>query len=353
MPSTTTLRVLAGATTVLALSLSACEIRLASPPPANPAPVPSAPATVAAPRPTTAPTTAAPRPTTAPTPTTRPTTAPTPKPSAPPSPTPTPTTAPPPVPVDHPSTPGVPPGTRLTQMKGDLTITKPGTVISNAEILGRVSIKAPNVTIRNSRIRAQAPTSSGIVNTKQPGVVIKDTEILSDVRTPESNGIMGWNFTLERVRIHSVVDQVHIHGAGHVTIRDSWLHDNTHYEQDPLWGGKPSHDDNIQVTSGTDILIEGTRLEDSHSAAIMLGQDQGAIRNVTVRENTIAGGACSVNVAPKDHGPLAGLSIARNEFVLGTQRLPRCAVIALPTYKTVLADNVWQQTGDEVTLTRG
>ncbi|WP_313409812.1 right-handed parallel beta-helix repeat-containing protein, partial [Aeromicrobium sp.] len=277
------------------------------------------------------------------------TTKPTPAPA--PRPTPAPTTAPAPAPDKD--GPGVPAGTRLTKMNGDLTITKAGTVISNAEIYGRVSIRAANVTIKNSRIRAQHPSSVGVVNTKAAGVVIKDSEILSDHRNPTTNGVMGSNFTLERVRIRSVVDQVHIHGAGNVTIRDSWLHDNTHYEQDPNWGGKPSHDDNIQVTSGSDIRIENTRLEDAHNAAVMLAQDQGTIADVTLRGNTIGGGACSVNVAQKSRGPLAGLTIAQNAFIRGTQRLDGCAVIAPLTYKSTLSGNVWEQTGSAVTLTRG
>lgn len=238
-------------------------------------------------------------------------------------------------------------------MNGDLTITKAGSVISNAEIMGRVIIKAPNVTIKNSRIRAQRPHSAGVVNTKEHGALIKDSEILSDHRNPHTNGIMGSNFTLERVQIHSVVDQVHIHGTGNVTIRDSWLHSNVHYEQDPNWGGQPSHDDNIQITSGSNIVIEGTRIEDAHNTAVMLGQDKGSIANVTLRGNTIGGGACSVNIAPKSHGPLTGLTIAQNAFIQGTQRLAGCAVIAPTTYKTALSDNVWEQTGSAVTLTRG
>ena len=46
---------------------------------------------------------------------------------------------------------GVPPGTNLTP-SGSMTITAAGAVISGRAITGAVTVDAPNVTIRNSRI---------------------------------------------------------------------------------------------------------------------------------------------------------------------------------------------------------
>ncbi|MFS0885094.1 hypothetical protein [Aeromicrobium sp. 179-A 4D2 NHS] len=232
-----------------------------------------------------------------------------------------------------------------------MTITTPGTVINGYDIIGRVSIKAPNVTISNSIIRPEKPTGSGIVNTKSPGVVIRDTEIYSGVRNPDSNGVMGYGFTLERVNIHSVVDQVHIHGDN-VTIRDSQLHSNTHYEQDPNWGGKPSHDDNIQITAGTNITVTGTVLSGSHSAAIMMGQDHGVISKVNISANTIGGGACSVNIAEKGRGPLQGVSLTGNRFLPTQTKHLGCGVITERTTTPVLRSNTWLD-GSEVNVRRG
>ncbi|WP_313408320.1 right-handed parallel beta-helix repeat-containing protein [Aeromicrobium sp.] len=254
----------------------------------------------------------------------------------------------PPVPT-RPGKPGVPAGTTLKKIYGDQTITKAGTVLNGVEIYGRVSIKAANVTIKNSRIRAQKPNSAGIVNSKSPGVVIRNTEIFSDVRNPDTNGIMGYGFTLDHVEIRDVVDHVHIHGND-VVIRDSWLHSNTHYEQDPNWGGKPSHDDNIQVTAGKNILVERTRIADSHSAAIMLTQDRGVIGNVLVRNNTIGGGACSINVAPKSYGALSNVNITGNTFTRTQTKLKGCAVIAPKESRPTLSSNTWADTGKAASI---
>jgi len=228
-------------------------------------------------------------------------------------------------------------------------------VVSNAEIFGTVTIKAPNVTIKNSRIRAQKPASKGIVNSTSTGVVIKDSEIFSDDLNPDTNGIMGHGFTLDGVEIHQVIDQVHIFGPGNVTIKNSWLHDNFHFVNDPNWNNGPSHDDNIQVVSGSNIRIEDSVIEDAKNAAIMLAQDAGAIASVKISGNEIGGGACSINIAPKERGPFVGLSIINNSFQSGTQRLANCAVItpAAQAPKVSLSGNIWDATKDPVGFTRG
>ncbi len=271
------------------------------------------------------------------------------------SPAPKPKPAPSPTTDDatHSGGPGVSDAAKLTPHYGDLTITKPGTVISNMEIFGRVSIKAANVTIKNSRIRAQKPNTSGVVNTKSPGVLIQDTEIFSDHDNTDTNGVMGWGFTLNRVEIHSVVDQVHIHGAGNVTIKDSDFHSNIHWENDPNWGGKPTHDDNIQIVSGSNITIEGTTLRGSHSAAVMLGQDAGRIAQVTLRRNVIGGGACSINIAPKSYGPISGLTVTDNTFTRTQTKHAGCAVIAPSTSVPSMSNNVWTPSGETVKVSRG
>ncbi|MFS0884163.1 hypothetical protein [Aeromicrobium sp. 179-A 4D2 NHS] len=255
-------------------------------------------------------------------------------------------------PTTPPGKPGVPAGVTLRKIYGDQTITKNGTVLDGVEIFGRVSIKAANVTIKNSRIRGQKPAGNGIVSAKGSNTLIKDVEIFSDLRNPDSNGIMGYGFTLNRVQIRDVVDSVHVTGDN-VRIKDSWLHSNTHYEQDPNWGGKPSHDDNIQIVKGNNIVIEGTHLEDSHSAAVMMVQDQGPISNVTLRGNTIGGGACSVNMAVKGYGPLKNILVTTNTFKRNQTKHLGCAVIAPAASVPTLVSNVWYHDGSSVKLSRG
>lgn len=255
-------------------------------------------------------------------------------------------------PATPPGKPGVPAGLTLKRIYGDQTITKDGTVLDGVEIFGRVSIKAANVTIRNSRIRGQKPAGNGIVSSKGTNTLIKDVEIFSDVRNPDSNGVMGYGFTLQRVQIRNVVDSVHILGDN-VRIKNSWFHANTHYEQDPNWSGKPSHDDNIQIVKGNNIVIEGTHLEDSHSAAVMMVQDLGPISNVALRNNTIGGGACSVNMAVKGYGPLKNINVTTNTFKRNQTKHLGCAVIAPSASVPTLTNNVWFHDGSVVNLSRG
>ena len=156
-----------------------------------------------------------------------------------------------------------PTGTKLTVHEGDLTVSTPGAVIDGLEIRGLLIINAPDVVIKNSRILGRAVTgSTGLVSNVRSGLpfTIQDSEITAAVPSPYLNGIFGSAFTAIRVDISNVIDPIHVIG-GDVEIRDSWLHDNDHYEQDPLWNGTPSHSDSLQIEAGNDISVIGNRME--------------------------------------------------------------------------------------------
>lgn len=227
-----------------------------------------------------------------------------------------------------PATTGVPAGTDLRVHEGDLTITEPGTVIDGLDIRGFVRIKADDVTIRNTIVRGREFNENMHLVQASNGtkrVRIVDSELAAAHPTPYIKGIVGADFTLERVDIHSVVDQVSITGDN-VTITDSWLHDNLYFEKDPNYNGTPTHDDNIQVSVGRNLRFERNRLEDTHNAAVMITQDRGDVGNVVFSGNWVDGGACSVNIAEKSYGPLAGLVFTNNQFGTAT-RHERCAIL--------------------------
>ncbi|HEY8588270.1 MAG TPA: hypothetical protein VIL55_01840 [Naasia sp.] len=157
-----------------------------------------------------------------------------------------------------------------------------------------------------------------------PRLRIIDTEIAATVPNLV-NGVMGSNFALLRVNIHSVIDQVHIVG-GNVTISDSRLHGNLHYENDPSHGGGPSHDDNVQIQAGSNIRISGNILSGSHNAAVQVTQARGPVTGLVIENNRIDNGACSINIAENGRGPV-GLSLTGNTFGR-TMRFGGCAVIA-------------------------
>ena len=222
--------------------------------------------------------------------------------------------------------------------EGDLTITTPGAVIDSMDIRGFVRVKAPDVTIKNSIIRGKPGLTSYMsliqAGDLGPRLTVVDSELVAADPSPFVDGIVGKRFTLRRVNIHGVIDQVKITGDD-VLIEDSWLHGNLHYLQDPNYGNTPTHDDNIQIQRGNNITVRNTTLESAHNAAVQITQDSGDVANVTFTANRANGGACTINVAEKNHGPIANLVVTDNVFGLNT-RIARCAIL-LPSTTRALA----------------
>lgn len=223
---------------------------------------------------------------------------------------------------------GVPAGTKLTVVNSGLTITKDDTVIDSMDIRGFVKVKANNVTIKNSIIRGiKNESNMHLVQNTYGGTNLKiiDSTLSAQFPSPYISGIVGENFTLKRVRINNVIDQVSITGDS-VVIEDSWFHGNLHYEKDPNWNGKPSHDDNVQISKGKDIVMRHNVLESAKGAAIMITQDHGKVSNSRFSDNWLNGGSCTVNMVEKSYGPLQGLTFERNIFGTDTG-IARCAII--------------------------
>ncbi|WP_149202341.1 right-handed parallel beta-helix repeat-containing protein [Actinotalea subterranea] len=258
--------------------------------------------------------------------------------------------------VPGPTNTGVPAGTALRVHNGDLTITTPGTVIDGLDIRGFVRVKANDVTIRNTIVRGR-PGLTGymslIQNADQANhLTIEDSELVAADPSFYIDGIVGKNFTLRRVNIHGVIDQVKITGND-VLVEDSWLHDSLYYLQDPNYNYTPTHDDNVQIQRGTNITIRNNTMEDAHNAGVQITQDSGVVGNVRFEGNRADGGACTINVAEKSYGPISGTVITDNVFGTGT-RIARCAVL-MPSTTTALSNvtnNVYTD-GVAVTVKRG
>lgn len=280
---------------------------------------------------------------------------PTPPPAAPPAPPAPPTPPAPPASSVGPATmpsaanTGVPAGTKLTVHEGDLVIDDPNTVISGMEIRGFVVINAPGAVIENSRIvgRATSVSAAFVTNyrSKAP-FTIRNSEIVPRSASPFAMaGIMGSNFKAERLNVHGLIDGIRITGDN-TTVSASWLHDNLHYDSDPMFGGEPSHDDSIQVQAGRGITITGNRAEGTYSSALMVTQDLGTIANLSVTRNYLEGGSCTVNVSDTVVG-IQGVSITSNLFG-PDRRVRNCAIFApLPTIVTN-QQNAWETSDDPV-----
>ena len=239
------------------------------------------------------------------------------------------------VPADAPavvtgtSSTGVPAGTKLTVHSGDLTVTQAGTVIDSVDVHGYLRIKAPNVTVKNSIVRGRAGLigSMSLVQNSSAGVVIQDSELVAAYPTYYVDGFVGNNTTFTRVNIHGVVDSIKLTGDN-VVVQDSWLHDNLYYASVP--SGGDTHSDNVQIQQGQNITVRNNTLSGTRNAAVMVTQDQGDVGNLTISDNRADGGACTINVAEKSHGPVNGMKITNNVFGTHT-RVARCAILLPPT----------------------
>ncbi|MER7557286.1 right-handed parallel beta-helix repeat-containing protein [Nocardioides sp. NPDC126508] len=249
---------------------------------------------------------------------------------------------------------GVPPKKKLQVHNGDLVIRTPGKVVDGLEVHGRISVEAPNVTIRNTKVIV--PTGSetaGISNNSGngEGMLVSNVEVMAENAAPGVNGVVGHDFTLESSEIHHVTDQVHITGSN-VIVRDSWLHDNYHFESDPYQDGGASHDDSIQIIGGSNITIADNRFDGAYNAGVQITQSISDVSDVTIRDNLLGGGGCTVNIAEKSRGPIRDTVIRDNRF-LSDQRVDGCAIIHPSSTKVTSSGNVWDDTGRPVTLTRG
>jgi len=204
---------------------------------------------------------------------------------------------------------GVPAGTALTAYSGPCEITTPNTVIDSKIVNCDLGINTTGVMIKNSRINGEVNDGEG----KKTSFTIQDSELVPSIQDYHMRGIIGSNFTLVRTNIHHVIDQVLITGDN-VSVRDSYFHDNLHFEQDPNYNNTPSHDDGVQISIGKNLRFINNTIVGAKGSAMMITQDRGTVTDLVVSGNYIDGGGCSVNLAEKSYGPYKGLTFKDNVF---------------------------------------
>ena len=241
---------------------------------------------------------------------------------------------------------GVPAGTALTVMNGDLTITKAGSVYSGLDIHGFVKVEAPNVTIKDSIIRGGvAPADIGLVNDTDDSAtnfLIEDSELVPMDPSVQIDGIKGWNYTALRLNIHGTTDGAKMYGPN-ATIEDSYIHGLVTYAHDPDQGGKQSHNDGVQILSGTNLKIIGNTIEGGSNSALMITQDHGTTSDVMFANNWVSGGACSINMTPEPKASLSGISLDNNIFTDNSTK--HCPILDTTHTDLSVAGNVFAGTG--------
>lgn len=243
-------------------------------------------------------------------------------------------------------TAGIPAGTQLVPHYGDITVTRPNTVISNLDVYGFIKVAAANVTIIRTRVHGSGPgnTDTGLINvlnSKARHVVISDCDLTGGYASPWIDGIIGHDFTVRRTNIHNVVDGIGVmnprnKGADlNVDIEGNYIHDLDYISPDPEQRDGHTHNDGIQIQGtgatrgklqvriyGNDIAAFEGPLSNSRSPyfpavtgqAIGITPNVSPVHDVLIDSNWLDGGAQSVTIIPGPRSTGGGIRLINTHF---------------------------------------
>ncbi|MDT5207621.1 MAG: hypothetical protein QOF67_36 [Mycobacterium sp.] len=208
----------------------------------------------------------------------------------------------------------MPTGAALSTSPG-LVVTVDGAVIDALDIAGSLDIKANNVTVQRSRITSSRSSAVRVLP-GYTGFQLVDSEVVGVNSLTSHCGVAvsGSGVTLARVDIHDCEDG--FHPGNNSTIQDSYIHD--------LWIGTylsgvsllDTHNDGIQVMSGSHFVIRHNRIEIGHNqnAAIFVKADFGAISDVVIDGNYLDGGGYTIFGGDTKVGLVTDVTITNNTF---------------------------------------
>jgi Right handed beta helix region len=175
---------------------------------------------------------------------------------------------------------GVPPGTTLTVINGHLRVARAGAVVDGKDIRGCITVTAPNVTIRRSKVTC---TSGYAIRSFRGdynggGLVIEDVEV--DCANGPATAIGSYGLVGRRLNLHNCENGFDIDSG--VTVVDSYIHD--------MRPTDTGHTDGIQLAGGADIVIRHNTIFNPGGTSAIIGHpDKNA--NVTIEANLLGGGA--------------------------------------------------------------
>ena len=303
-----------------------------------------------------------------------------------------------------PTNTGVLPGSALTTVSGDITVTTPNTTLENLDIHGRIFARALNLTIRNCRIRGLGtPAGANLVEClrSDTSTLLVDCTLAPD--TPAlswGNGVFGGDWTALRCDVGHVVDGFGAlsmtgdpAGPTGVKLLGCYFHDFAYFSPDPAHQGQPgagndnaTHNDGIQIHGGSGTIVRGCYFDMTESpysavstgghpsgglygAGITLTPNQGPVTATLIESNWLDHGSSGVhgigpypiaatirnnrfgpNIAATD---LNGTGLARRAITFPAD--PAIAdVLDFPasTGPDLLAGNVDEATGQPTTIWR-
>jgi hypothetical protein len=220
---------------------------------------------------------------------------------------------------------------------GSITTTRDGQIIENLNISGSVQVLHNNVTIRNVKITQ--PGGAAISINGPSGLVIEDCELDGTGNPSALSAIAEHNYTMRRCNVHHFGEGPRING--NVTLEDNYMHDFVSY-----YTGSPSdsHQDTIQITSGSNIIIRHNTLLMNVDGAngglytCCFGGD-----SLLIEKNLLAGGI----YATTGGGDIDGVPLYSNTTIrdnrFSTMFFPNSGYISPMAYTTHdnKSGNVW------------
>lgn len=180
---------------------------------------------------------------------------------------------------------GVPPGTELSTIDGNLTITEAGTVVDGKHIKGCVEVRAANVIIRRSKITCTG-FAAILQSSDDGGLLVEDAEI--DCGNHNSSGISSSGFTARRLNVHSCENGFDI--SHDVTVSDSYIHD--------LYEGATGHADGAQLSQGGNVTIVHNTIYNPGGTSAIITPRSGTT-DIFIGGNLMGGGAYTL-YCPRD-----------------------------------------------------
>ena len=253
---------------------------------------------------------------------------------------------------------GVTPGTQLTTVNGDVTLSTPGQVYENKVVNGEIIVTAQDVTIRNVRINnnqewyAISVKSGNSWDRSDARLTVDHVEInmggYLNMKAIAFNG-----YTLKNSFLHNGSDCAHfgvnvvlednLCAVGPDTDNDGWADATFKCQDGP-------HYDGFQSDGGNNITINHNTIRNpcGQTSAILMSTNTSRISNVTITNNLLAGGGYTLYCSGSPTYP----AVAGTEVVTGNRFAKTFfakggywgATTGCET-ATTFSGNVWDDTG--------
>jgi hypothetical protein len=226
-------------------------------------------------------------------------------------------------------------------VNGNVTISTAGAIYENRDVHGCITVNAPNVIIRKSKVLCN---DSSAIWSGSTNLLVEDVEVDCG-NTVGRTGITPQNYTARRVNAHNC-DNI-LWAENNVLIEDSYIHDPIPY--DPV---TDPHTDGVQLpTDATNITIRHNRIYGGYISQSNFGNSAittgGSTSNLLIEDNILAGGGYTLRC---DEGRIGGNSnyrVLNNRFsrvfvstVGGFGPVNECSAAA-----TQYSGNVYHETG--------